>query len=266
MFGAWDAISEIKTDRLGKLYFSHSNGISTKTQFLINTGRASDLAFDKQNRLWYVADDWQTGLWMYDGTNLFRWTKDNGLISPLSQVRDVAVDSNNNIWIANSSYWYDLYGVSKFDGHNFTHFNVQDGLGHGSVYDIYVDRKGDIWFGTSAGGVSVLHDTTITKVNRIPEPNAIFRTFVLYQNYPNPFNSQTCLRYNLNASGKVKLAIYNLVGKEVRTLVNEHQTAGEHETFWDGTDHSGKEVTSGIYIAVLSNLHVKQSIKISLIR
>lgn len=266
-WGVYDGVSEIKTDRLGKLYFAHANGISTRTKWLLHIRGAFDLAFDQQNRLWFTASGWgdKPGLYRYDGTNLLRWTKDDGLLNPRSSVMDIAIDSSNNVWFANEPY-DTVYGVSKFDGSKFTHFNVQDGLGDGFIYDIYVDRKGDIWFATRHGGVSVLHDTTTTSVGPINPCVQSVQFFSLFQNFPNPFNSQTFLRYNLNASGKVKLAIYNLVGKEVRTLVNEHQSAGEYETFWDGTDHSGKEVSSGIYLAILKFNQSNQIIKLSLIR
>jgi ligand-binding sensor domain-containing protein len=266
LWDVWDAVSEIKTDRFGKLYFSHSNGISTKTQFLINVGQTADLAFDKQNRLWFAVDDVKPGLWMYDGNSLYRWTKDNGLINPLSQATDVAVDSNNNVWIANASYWYDLYGVSKFDGSTFTHFNVEDGLAAGYVFDIYVDKRGAIWFATDGGGVTVLHDTTKTSVRSINPPVKSTQLFSLFQNYPNPFNSNTCIKYNLNVPEKIELAIYNLLGREVKTLVEKHQSSGEYEINWDGADNSGKEVSSGIYLAVLKSSDFRQFIKISLIR
>lgn len=205
---------------------------------------------------------------MFDGDTLFRWTKDNDLISPLSKVYAVAVDSNNNVWIANTGTGYpvtEFFGVSKFDGTKFTNFNVEDGLASGYVYDIYVDKKGDIWFATWDGGVSVLHDTVTTNIRQIHPLIQEVKHFSLSQNYPNPFNSNTCLRYNLNTPGQVELSIYNLLGKEVRTLIKQHLSAGEYKTIWDGTDEFGKEVSSGIYIAVLKSSHVQQSIKLTLI-
>jgi ligand-binding sensor domain-containing protein len=266
LLGNYDGVNEIKTDRFGKLYFAHSYGISTKTQFLFNVGETIDLAFDKQNRLWFGVVDWKTGLWMYDGKTLSRWNKDNGLINPLGKVYDVAIDSRNNVWIANAPYGSKFYGVSKFDGTTFTHFNVADGLSAGYVYDICVDQKGDIWFATDGGGVSVLHDTTTTSVAPLIPPVQSVQFFSLYQNYPNPFNANTCIKYDLDATGKIQLSIYNLLGKELRTLVNEHQSAGEHQINWNGTDNSGKEVSSGIYIALLNTKNFRQSIKLSLIR
>ena len=113
-------MTDIKTDRYGKLYFGHSNGVSTRDEFLFNVGYVSNIAFDKQNRLWFGVADWRNGLWMYDGDSLHRWTTDNGLISPLSKVCAVAIDSNDNVWIANSGTGYPVtkfFGVSKSPTH-----------------------------------------------------------------------------------------------------------------------------------------------------
>ena len=70
----------------------------------------------------------------------------------------------------------------------------------------------------------------------------------LLQNHPNPFNAQTVLRYSLPAPGWVRLAIYDLLGREVRRLSDGRQDAGHHSAFWDGRDESGRKVGSGLYL------------------
>jgi len=71
--------------------------------------------------------------------------------------------------------------------------------------------------------------------------------FELLQNYPNPFNPQTAISYKLARSSLVSLIIYNVAGQKVRTLVAEHQVAGDKTAYWNGRDDNGNEVTSGIY-------------------
>lgn len=71
--------------------------------------------------------------------------------------------------------------------------------------------------------------------------------FDLAQNYPNPFNPSTNIRYQLPQETQVKLVIYNLIGQEVRELVNTIMPAGYHTAVWDGRDQRGKLVPSGIY-------------------
>ncbi len=69
----------------------------------------------------------------------------------------------------------------------------------------------------------------------------------LSQNYPNPFNPVTALNYSLERRSAVEISIYNLLGQRVKTIVNGVMPAGNHTTYWDGTDSFGKDVSSGIY-------------------
>jgi len=72
--------------------------------------------------------------------------------------------------------------------------------------------------------------------------------FELEQNYPNPFNPKTTINFSVKNTGLVKLAIYDILGREIRTLVNETLSEGRYSTVWDGRDQAGAVVSSGIYI------------------
>ncbi|UCE04853.1 MAG: T9SS type A sorting domain-containing protein [bacterium] len=78
------------------------------------------------------------------------------------------------------------------------------------------------------------------------------RTFSLHQNYPNPFNPETVIRYRIpgldQAMVAVELKIYNLLGDEVRALVQKDQGAGYYSITWDGRNNQGKLVTAGTYL------------------
>ena len=67
-------------------------------------------------------------------------------------------------------------------------------------------------------------------------------SYSLEQNYPNPFNSMTKIQFQVQSSKFVKLIVYDLLGKEVRTLVNEYKDAGSYIVSFDGS-----ELSSGIY-------------------
>jgi len=72
--------------------------------------------------------------------------------------------------------------------------------------------------------------------------------FKLAQNVPNPFNPVTVIQYQLPQSANVKVEIYNVAGKVVRTLVDEEQDAGYKSAVWDGTNDLGQKVASGVYM------------------
>ncbi|MDP7528100.1 MAG: T9SS type A sorting domain-containing protein [Candidatus Marinimicrobia bacterium] len=72
--------------------------------------------------------------------------------------------------------------------------------------------------------------------------------FSLHQNYPNPFNPTTTMLYDLPEAAMVHLVIYDVLGRQVRTLVNQDQTAGYHRAVWDATDDLGRPLSGGLYI------------------
>ena len=71
--------------------------------------------------------------------------------------------------------------------------------------------------------------------------------FVLAQNYPNPFNASTTIRYQIPEQTTVQLTIYSTLGQKVVSLVNQEEPEGFHEIQWNGKNHEGQEVMSGIY-------------------
>ena len=73
--------------------------------------------------------------------------------------------------------------------------------------------------------------------------------FALLQNYPNPFNPSTSIRYALAEDSHVDLAVYNILGQRVATLVSEFQAAGLYTAIWDGTASNGRQLSTGMYFA-----------------
>jgi len=122
--------------------------------------------------------------------------------------------------------------------------------------------------------VQVWPDSTVTLFlawNQLtglePQPgSAPIAGFELKQNYPNPFNPTTTIRYQLAAGGEVELAIYNLLGERIRTLVNAKQPAGDYQMEWNGQDDARLEVASGIYIYRLKTGKFVKSRKMLLLR
>lgn len=91
--------------------------------------------------------------------------------------------------------------------------------------------------------------------------------FALFQNYPNPFNAETMIQYQIaDARQPVRLVIFDILGKKVRTLVNENQSAGFYRVKWDGKDDHGKDVSSGIYVYRIDAGNLSESKRMILVR
>ncbi len=86
-----------------------------------------------------------------------------------------------------------------------------------------------------------------TDVDDPPANGELPTAYSLSQNYPNPFNPSTTIEYSLPTKSYVTISIYNILGQEVKTLVNTSMSVGDHVTHWNGTDQAGERVASGIY-------------------
>ncbi len=73
-------------------------------------------------------------------------------------------------------------------------------------------------------------------------------TYALHQNYPNPFNPETRIRFDLAATQDVKLVIYDVLGRKVRTLVNSEFGPGMHIVNWNGLNDANEQVATGMYV------------------
>ena len=110
-------------------------------------------------------------------------------------------------------------------------------------------------------------ESLITSVDSPDDDFAPPRDFSLLQNFPNPFNPSTKITYELTEPGVVTLKIYDLLGREVRTLLNnEKQSSGRKSVAWDGTNDLGERVASGVYLYQLQSGMFKQTRKMILIR
>ncbi len=96
--------------------------------------------------------------------------------------------------------------------------------------------------------------------------NSIPTEFNMYQNYPNPFNVTTTIYYALKEDVKVNLKIYNIVGQEIQTLIDENQPAGYYSVIWDGSNNFGRSVPSGIYIFRINTDKFNKSLKLLMLK
>jgi uncharacterized protein (TIGR02145 family) len=114
-------------------------------------------------------------------------------------------------------------------------------------YLSYNDAKSSIydWYKVMKYSIRCVKDTTSTALRN--KDNKFPTSFSLEQNYPNPFNSSTNIEYSLAKPSNVHIIVYNLLGQEVRTLVNEQKNIGKYRVIWDGKDEHGNISNSGIY-------------------
>ena len=108
-------------------------------------------------------------------------------------------------------------------------------------------------------------EQNITDVPNVNDPRLV-KTFALNQNYPNPFNPETKITFQFPQASQVTLRIFNILGKEIKTLVNEQYQAGKHTVNWDGKDNLGNVVSSGIYFYQLRAGNFTQAKKMILLR
>jgi hypothetical protein len=90
--------------------------------------------------------------------------------------------------------------------------------------------------------------------------------YVLEQNYPNPFNAATTISYGISEEGQVELAIFNILGQRVATLVNEHRAPGNYTVTWTATNDHGRAVASGMYLYRLTSAAGTQTKRMVLLK
>ena len=134
--------------------------------------------------------------------------------------------------------------------HEYNHFD------HNVINNItYQYQISDV----DINGVETIHDiiVTATPVAELSVPT----DYSLSQNWPNPFNTSTRIRYAIKEDGVVSLTVYDLLGHQVTSLVNEKQTAGIYYALWNAADQS-----SGIYFCLLKTGDFRSTRKMLLVK
>ncbi len=83
------------------------------------------------------------------------------------------------------------------------------------------------------------------------DDNNVLNKFSLEQNYPNPFNPVTNISYNLPKDERVRIIISDIMGKTIKTLVNDNQTSGQKTIRWNATNEQGNPVSAGLYFLTI---------------
>ena len=123
-----------------------------------------------------------------------------------------------------------------------------------------VDTSGSGESGT-IGSMAYVDQLSFSGPSDVKQINTLPQDFNLSQNFPNPFNPSTKIEYSIPEASFVQLKVYDILGNEVATLVNEEQSAGTYRA-----DFSGAELSSGMYIAKLQAGNYTKTIKMSLMK
>ncbi|MCX7798274.1 MAG: T9SS type A sorting domain-containing protein [Melioribacter sp.] len=175
-----------------------------------------------------------------------------------SKIREFCL---NTVDTTNSTAVLDLWGRKNYSATDYPHVSewpipidlsytnatlLTGGLGGFPLGDLnwFPDKKKQ-WLAQRDAEISKLKDALNKGVlpTNVESKEVIPTEFNVYQNYPNPFNPTTTIAYDLPKSGNVVIKVYNLLGKEVATLFNGFQYAGNHKVTFDATN-----LSSGVYV------------------
>lgn len=233
----------------------------------------------------------------YDGEEWSTWNPDSTIFSGYTKLE---VDSNHNLYFLGSDTT-DGGKLFQWDGDSFSRYEVPEGCSSGAeameadsednlwiecrniiaifnieeeswithelpvnrltfIYDITHDGEGTSWVATYYNGLFKFD--TFRAVSNEEFANTTPNEFKLNQNYPNPFNPNTVISYQLPIDSRVTLKVYDILGREVATLINANrQTAGQHQISFDAS-----HLASGMYIYRLNSDNFTATRKMMLIK
>ncbi|MFN0150133.1 MAG: FlgD immunoglobulin-like domain containing protein [bacterium] len=165
-------------------------------------------------------------------------------------------------------------GLCWFDGVNSGYYPAPvngepqwGGLPHAQIRELQVREipgAYELWMVCASRGIAVL---TIPFQNPVAVDEGLAApSLALLQNSPNPFRSSTTLHFSLPRPQEAQVSVFDVSGRLVRTLVDRRLAGGEHQMTWDGTDQSGRAVTSGTYFYKLITPERNLTRKMSVIR
>jgi hypothetical protein len=194
-----------------------------------------------------ASNNWGRGLLGND----MRPVPTNALLKDTFQVNFTIADQpDSNIYME----WPDpTYLAARCDSMFMVYLDVN--LGGNQTVNMFTQSS--IVFpaaGTNSFGSIKIYKYGVKKVDtEVKQENpAVPSSFKLNQNFPNPFNPTTNIKFDIQKSSVVEVAVFNVLGQKVATLVAGQLTPGTYSTQWNGTADNGMAVASGVYFARMS--------------
>ncbi|MCH7973570.1 MAG: T9SS type A sorting domain-containing protein [Bacteroidetes bacterium] len=195
------------------------------------------------------------------------------------QAVDVDGDGKDELIISLGEYLIILKFTGRPNYHSYEIFyvknNEQTQPGNTfrpvTIYDLDGDGKKDILLPMDKYvAPNLIFFSYLLKQNKISsvdgEDKDKLSTFNIHQNYPNPFNLSSKINISLLIPSYVKLKAYNILGKEVKLLLDRELSTGEYSIVWDGTDNNGNILNSGIYLITMEAGNFRKTIKAILLK
>lgn len=185
----------------------------------------------------------------YNSTSAQEWvSRYSGQNSDIAG--SVSVDASGNVYVTGSSFYTDIncLTIKYRPSGEMEWYRSFDGPGHGTDvgYSVIVDAGGNVHVMGGSTGNGTGYDFATIKYSQgvgIQQiSNEVPEKYELVQNYPNPFNPETVIRYSIMENGFTSLKVYDILGNEIKNLVNEVQRPGVYEVKFDG-----KNLSSGTY-------------------
>ncbi len=187
-----------------------------------------------------------------DGSGLF-WIKPKNIPFSWPQFT-IIVDADDSDWDG----LYISIGGNDAALKETNDWIVKDADGNFSPYDFHYL----VHYPYDQKRVSLGIPTAVEELEGAPLPSS----YALGDAYPNPFNPETTIRFSLPWEAPVKVEIYNDQGQFVRDLVDDRMGPGEFTVTWDGTDATGAEVASGVYLYKIEAPNLRLSKKVTLLK
>ncbi len=254
LIGGGNFINDVVSGETGFIYVSDGNinkiyKVNTNDGSFsdLNFGGANGLLFDETNNRLIYTDDTPINGSQISAIDLATNTSSVLIANPNFQGLDgLTVDHLGNYYV---SAWSDNT-VYRYDP-NFTSLVVastgHNGVDHSGAADIFYDQVNNVLAipNFTANTVDFIPFTQLSAYeNEINIPNE----FQLHQNFPNPFNPNTTIFYDVSKESNIRVTVFDLLGREIVTLVDDAKPAGCRSVNWDGRNYVGNLVNAGIYI------------------